>query len=355
MPDRQTSTTTSDNLLLVYLQRRLIKTLDEQTWLYQLCERYPLPEGSGTQMTFNGWNRLAAASSTLAEQSANAAVVLSARLVNVTIASYGRSVKVSDLLEKTSIAPPVQGAIERLMQCAALTLDNVCQLAIIKNVLAQIGKDGSRSTIMSGYISAVVSSFAANTGTSTRSNQFRFPAVFGTSAARLSAVSATAPSISARWGPIGIRKAVRRLQSFDALPYADGYYAGVVHPNAVATGLSNADLKQWYLNWSGGPQQSMWKGTVTTPIHGVRFMVSTNIPRYAVAAHSVNITPILSQGAVGITELGPAGAEMLVKRPGTQTTSDPYNLFSTVAFKLRAVGAPLNPSAAVLLMTSELV
>lgn len=355
MPDRQTSTTTGDNLLMVFLQRRLIRVLEEQTWFYQLCEKYPLPEGSGTQMTFNGWRRLAAASSTLAEQSANAAVVLSSRSVNVTIASYGRHVKIADLLEKTSIAAPVQGAIDRLMQTAALTIDNVVQLTVFKNVLSQVGRDGSRSTILSGYISAVISSFAADTGTSTRSNQFGFPAIFGASVARLSAVSATAPSISARFGPIGIRRAVRRLQSFDAIPYADGYYVGVIHPNTLATGYSNADLKQWFLNWSGGPQQSMWKGTLTTPLHGVRFLVSTNVPRYAVAAHSVSMTAILSQGAVGVVELGGKNVEMIVKRPGDQDTSNPYNLFSTVSYKLRAVAARLNPSAGVILFNEELV
>lgn len=355
MPDRQTSTVVNDNLLMIYLQRRLIKVLDEKIWFYQLAEKYPLPEGSGTQMTFNGWRRLAAPSSTLAEQSANAAVALSSRKVNVTIASYGRHVKVSDLLEKTSIAPPVQGAIERLMQVAALAQDNICQRAVFKNDLDQVGKDASAKTkILSAYMSSLASAFAADTGTMNVSQQFGFPAVFGTSAARLSAVSKTAPSVSARFGPIGIRKATARLRRLDADPFADGFYMGVAHPHAIATGLGNPDLKQWYLNWSGGPQQSMWKGEVTTPLHGVRFLISTNVPRYAVAAHSVNLTPILGQGALGITELG-AGAEMIVKRSGPQDTSNPYNLFSTISFKLRGVGAVLQPSAGVILYTHELL
>src|SRR3990167_963411 len=353
MPDRQTSTVTGDNLLMSYFTRRLLKVLDENVWFYQLCTKYPLPEGSGTAITFNGWRRLAAASSTLAEQSANAAVALSSRNVNVSIASYGRSIKVSDLLEKTSIAPPVQGAVERLQQAAALTLDNVIQLRVFKNVLSQVGIDGSRSTILSAYMSSIASAFCANTGTMNVSNQFGFPAVFATSAARLSAVSSTAPSISARFGPIGIRKAVDRLRQFNAEPFADGYYVGVAHSKAISTGLGNADLKQWYLNWEGGPQQSMFKGTVTSPLHGVRFLVSTNVPRYAVAAHSVNLTAILSNEAVGCTELGGRGAEMIVKRPGPGDTSNPYDLFSTISFKLRATAAVLNPSAGVVLFSHE--
>ena len=355
MADQGTSTLVDDNMLLIYLNRRLIKVLDETVAHYQLCEKYPLPANSGTQMTFNGWRRLAAASVTLAEQSANSAVVLSSRRVNVTVVQYGRSAKISTLSEETLISSPVQGAIERLLQSAALTLDNVCQLAIYKNVLSQVGKDGSRSTVLSALMSATASSLCANTGTTSNSRQFGLPAVFGTSAARLSAVSSTAPSISARFGPIGVRKAVARLRRFDAEPFADGNYAGVIHPNAVATGLGNHDLKQWYINWDGGPQQSMWKGRVTSPLHGVRFIESTNTPRYAVTAHSVNITCILSQGAIGVTELGGDGAKMIVKRPGPTSTNDPYELFSTVAFKIRAVAAVLNPSAGCLLFSHELV
>ena len=35
---------------MVYFQRRLIKTLHENVAFYQICEKYPLPLGSGQQM-----------------------------------------------------------------------------------------------------------------------------------------------------------------------------------------------------------------------------------------------------------------------------------------------------------------
>ena len=156
MADQSTGTVVNSNMLPVYFTRRLLKVLDESVWLYQLAEKYPLPEGNGVQMTFNGWRRIAAPSSTLAEQSGNAAVVLSSRKINVTINSYGRSVKISDLFEKTVIAPAAQGGIERLMASAALAQDNVIQLAIFQNNLARVGKDtgtkssfGANTTILS--------------------------------------------------------------------------------------------------------------------------------------------------------------------------------------------------------------
>lgn len=352
MADQQTSTVVNSNMLPVYFTRRLMKVLDEQVWLYQLAEKYPLPEGNGTQMTFNGWRRIAAPSSTLAEQSANAATVLSSRKINVTIASYGRSVKISDLFEKTGIAPAAQGAVERLMQSAALAKDNVVQLAIFQNDLDRVGKDThSKTRMLSAWQTSTMSSFCANTGTNTNTKQFGLPTVTGSSANRISAWNQAAASVSAMFGVIGLRKCTDRLRQFDAPPFADGSYAAVINPRSMTTLLSNSDSQRYFVNYQGGPQESMFKGEVKSPVHGIRLIMSTNIPRYATSALSCSVTPVLSPECVGVTELG--GLEMIVKRPGEQTTNDPYNLFSTVAYKFRAAAAVLNPSAGVILLALE--
>lgn len=349
MADAQTSTTVPANMLPVYFTRRLLKVLDEQVWLYQLAEKYPLPEGNGTQMVFSGWRRIAAPSSTLAEQSSNAAVVLSARKVSVTIQSFGRNVKISDLFEKTSISPVAQGAVERLMQSAALAQDNVIQLAIFTNSLDRVGKDTNAKTkLLSAWLGAKASSFCANTGTNANT-QFGLPVVFSTSATRLSA--GTTYSVSSGFGPIGLRKATDRLRRFDVPTWADGSYVAVVNPRAMTSLLANPDTKQWYVNYQGGPQESMFKGEIKSPVHGVRLIMSTNIPRYATSAISANIIPVLGQECIAVTELG--GLEMIVKRPGDQSTNDPYSLFSTVAYKFRAVAAVTNPSAGCILICNE--
>lgn len=356
MADQNTSIVNNDNLLLAYFERRLIKTLHEKVWLYQLAEKYPLPLGSGNTITFNGWRKLAAASVTLAEASANSTVSLSSRKVTATIASYGRAVKVTELLELTSIAPPIEGAIRELEHAAALTVDNIVGLAAYKNVLAQVGQNADAKTkLLSVFMSSPASAFCANTGTMNASNkQFGFPAVFGTSCVRLSAVSATAPSISARLGPIGIRKAVNRLKSFSVDPMADGKYAGVAHPNILTTMQGNPDWKQWHLQYSGGPQESMFKGEWGI-VHNVRILESVNAPRYAVAAHSVCPVLIVGMGALAVTELD-GGVKMYVKRPNaSSSTNDPFNLNNIVSFKVRGVAAVLNPSAGVILFAHEKV
>lgn len=354
MADQNTSIVNNDNLLMSYFERRALETLEESTYYRQLAEIYPLPKGSGQQITWQAWRAIAAASSTLAESSANSAVALSSRKVNVTIRSYGRAVKYTELLDLTSILPVQTGALERLEQCAALTVDNDVQRAIFKNVLAQVGQNADTKTkILSAWMSSLASSFAADTGTSDKSNQFGFPAVFGTSAARLSAVSKTAPSQSARLGPIGFRKAVARLRRLSVPRFADGSYAGVVHPNAWATMMGNPDWKQWHINFAGGPSESMFKHEVGK-VHSVRLIESQNAPRYAVAAHSVNLCFIAGRGALGVTELD-GGVKYLITKPGSQSVSDPFWQQSYVAFKVRQAAAALNPSCGVILFTHELL
>lgn len=352
----QTTTSNNDNMLLIFLQKRLLSTLLPKAHFYQLAEKYDLPNQSGKQMTFNAWRRINPASSVLSETTQNTAVALSSRKVNGTIVMYGRHCELTDLAENTLISSPTQGALDMLMSSMALTVDNVVQLAVFKNDLDQVGTDTNAKTkLLSAYMSALASAFCANTGTMNVSQQFGFPAIFGTSASRLSAVSKTAPSVSARFGAIAVRRAVGRLQRMNAEKFADGFYYGVIHPNAMNTGLGNSDLKQWFLNWSGGPQQSMFAGEVTAPLHGVKFLISTNVPRYAVAAHSVNATPVFGRQAVGCINLD-GGTQTIIKRPGPQSTNDPYNLLAaTVAFKAKQVAVVLNPSAGVILFTHELL
>ena len=242
-----------------------------------------------------------------------------------------------------------------LEQSAALTIDNAIQLRVFKNVIAQVGQNvDAKAKILSAWMSATASSFCANTGTNTITNQFGFPVVFGTSATRLSAVDKTAPSISARMGPIGIRKAVARLKNLDVEPMSDGSYIGVVHPQAVATMLGNSDYKAWLTGYVEGPKETMYKHAIGRTVHNVKFIESTNAPRYAVAAHSVNLTFIGGLRAVGVTELD-GGVKMILHRPGSQSTDNPFELFSTLAYKVRIVGAALNPSAGVILATHELI
>jgi N4-gp56 family major capsid protein len=361
--DQDTSTVNNDNLLMSYFDRRALKVLHDKVWFYQVAQMggnvYPIPQGSGKQITWNGFRKLGAASSLLAEASGNAAVSLSSRKVNVSVISMGRVVKLTDLLEQTSVISVNEGALKEIENSAALTVDNILQYAVFKGSgadgILQAGQlSDTKTKIMSALMSCRASSFCANTGNAESGRlQWGLPVVFGTSCVRLSAVDKTAPSISARLGPIAIRKAVTRLKRLNVDPMADGRYVAVAHPNATSTMQGNSDFKAWHLNYAEGPRETMYKHEVGV-VHQTRILESANCPRYAVAAHSVNLTPVFGAGCLAAAELGGA-VKYIITRPGPQSTNDPFWLNSLVSFKVRMAGAILNPSAGVVVITHELV
>ena len=363
MADANTSTTNNDNLLSSYFERRVLKTLIDEVFYYQAVQKsglvFQIPQGEGVQATWNSFRRIAAASSFLAEASGNAAVSLSSRKVNVTINSQGRHVKLTDLLEYTSTLNVNEGAMKAIEDSASLTIDNALQYAVFKgsgsDARVQVGQMADTKTkILSALMSARASSFCANTGNAEAGRlQWGLPVVFGTSCVRLSAVSKTAPSISARLGPIGFRKAVTRLKRLNVKPLANGKYLAIANPLATATMMGNDDWKSWQKNYQSGPQTTMYKHQVGE-VHQCAIVESNNQPRYAVAAHSVNITTILGEGCLGAAELN-GSVKFIITRPGSQSTNDPYQLNSNIAFKVRMVGAVLNVSAGVHLLTEELV
>src|SRR5690348_7611219 len=132
MADTNTTTTTNNNMLLAWFSRKIIATLVPKTPLIEFAQRDELPLRTGTTATFNGWNRITGASSTLSEGTANSLVALSSRKVSGTIAGYGRGVKLTDLSTMTYIFDAVNGAMERLADSAAETVERMCQMGIYK-------------------------------------------------------------------------------------------------------------------------------------------------------------------------------------------------------------------------------
>ena len=120
---------------------------------------FQIPQGEGQQITWNGFRRLAAASSFLSEASGNSAASLSSRKVNVTVNSLGRTVKLTDLLEFTSVLNVNEQAMQRIEDSAALTVDNALQYAVFKgsgtDARIQVGTLADTKTkLMSALMSA---------------------------------------------------------------------------------------------------------------------------------------------------------------------------------------------------------
>lgn len=338
-----TTTTTLNNLIPDYYVPKLLITLEASAKLYEFAEKTPLPLGEGKQVFWHARNNFAGASSTLSEGGSNTPATISSRRVSATIAQYGRAVTLTDLSTMVAAYNSMEMAQASIAESMRKTVEHVLHMGIYKN---GIGLNRTTTGLLSAHMSAVASAFCLNTGT-LGANQFQFPAVFGTSATRLSAVNKSAPSSSAMLAVYGIRKATQVLNRKDALPMADGKWVGYTHPNAIHTLKKDPTWKDW--NVYQNSKETFYKGEVGE-VDNVRFIQSTLAPRYAVAAHSVNTVFIFGQQAFGISELNGGMEQYMI------TGADSNNIFNTVktvSYKYTAAAAALNPSAGVILFVHE--
>ncbi len=344
MANTNTTTTIINNLLPAYFSQKMLVRLEPNTPLIEFAQKDDIPMRSGKTATFNGWNSLAAASVTLAEGAANSLPALSSRKVVATIAQYGRGVILTDLAQATSFFDAVNGAMDVLTDSGAKTVERICQMGIYKN---DIAGNQSVANLLSAYMTATASSFSAVTGTSGNTLQFQFPVIFAASVGFLSAINATAPSISAQLSVNSVRKTATVLRGKDARPFADGYYVGYAHPNALHTLRKDPTWAVW--NQYGLQKETMYVGEVGR-VEKVRFIDSTLAPRYASAAHSMSMVFIFGQQAFGLTSLDGMVKMMIARGPDK---TDPWDQLTPVTYKLWAAGVMLNPSAGRILVVAE--
>jgi N4-gp56 family major capsid protein len=331
-----------------WFSQKMLVRLEPQVKLAEFAQRDELPLRTGTTATWNGWRTLGAASSTLAEGVANSLVALSSRRVTATIAGYGRGHKLTDLLQMTAIFDAVNGAMDVLSDSAAKTVERICQIGIYKSTYAN---NLSTTAILSVLMSSLASGMSLVTcpANSNSNSLFQFPAVFGTSAARLSAVSKTAPTLSAQASVNALRRVLQKLRAQNARPMSDGLFVGYTHPNALHA--LRRDPTWINFNQYQNSKETFYRGE-TGQIEGIRFVTSTEAPRYAVTAHSVNMIFVFGQQSYGLTTLN-GQVEMLIARGPDK--NDPFNQFTDVSYKVYGAGACLNPSAGRILFVHELI
>ena len=339
-----TTTTTINNLLRNNWVPKAIMTLYQNTPLYELTEKAPMPKGFGNITYWNAWNRLAGASSTLAEAGNNALAQLSSRRVSATIIQAGRGYQISDLAQWFGTLDAIEGGRQTLTNSAMETLEKITHMGIYK---ADINKNSVSTTNFSSYVSSVKSAFCAINGTHTGDIQFQFPAIFATSTTRLSATSGSAPTISAQLSLFSIRKVVTALRNQNAQPFDDGNYVGYAHPYALHSLMRDQSWVNWnqYMN----SKETLYKGEVGST-WGTRWISSTMCPRYGVAARSITGCFIFGKQSVGTTNVK-GGVDYYFVDGADSNNS--FATYSQLTYKVSAAAAALNPSAGRILFVSE--
>lgn len=344
-----TTTVTLNNQIQNYFSKQALTMLSPVALLYQFGEKTPLPRGSGTSVTWNGWSALAPVTGTLAEAGPGVAgTSLSSRKITGVVKQYGKPVVISDYVDYAGVFNEIEGAIEVITDCAKRSVEAVIGLGIFKATMAR----NANSVMLSGWSAAVASAYHAGSQKSC-TQTWGFPVVWGSSATRLSAFQTK--SASSCMGQVAIKTAVKQLRRKNSMEFADGNFVMLSNTDAASDLINDPDFKAWHQNIDNTPiKKGLPQGmTPVAKAFGVSVFATNCMPRVR-ATYSADVNFIFGRGAYGVTEFdtnGKSGFQIIIKRPGEQSTDNPMDLFSTVSFKFQLAAKAINTSAGRLLLT----
>lgn len=298
----------------------------------------PLPENQGDTIV---WHALLnpSAGYVLADGSIPGASAVSARKVSATISWFADLRSVTDRVVATAVCPVVEETVQAMGYGAALTLDNI--------VADKVGFGSAASTGIANASSATFPSvfsqgFPVLEG---NSNTIYWP-TGGIATSMKNGLFSTVPAIA------HIRRAVTNLKKYNAMPFDDGNYRGIIDPTVSDYIRSDSNFATWmaYTN-----RAAMEKGQLGV-IEKVLFDESSNAATVAVLASTYSAaisgggllhgTVIIGKGAYGVTKMG--GKDAKVSVVSGPDKSDPLNQITFIGYKLGVAAKILNPSAGVL-------
>lgn len=258
----------------------------------QFGQKHPIPKNGGKIIEFRKFDPLPKALTPLTEGVTPDGQKLSMSVVTAEVHQYGGYVELSDILLLTAVDNNLVMATELLGSQAGRTLDTITRDVITAGTNVQ-------------YAEGQVASRAALVGGAATGNHYL--------------------TVDA------VRRAVRFLKVMNA-PKINGYYAGIVHPDAVYDLMSD---EKWVNVKTYSDPEGIYEGEIGR-IEGVRFVETSEAKVFEGAGkdgRDVYATMIIGANAYGITEITGGGLQHIVKQLGSGGTADPLNQRATAGWK----------------------
>lgn len=263
-----------------------------------------IPMNSGKTVYFTRYTPLALATTALSEAQNPTAVDMTATTVSAVLADYGAYTTVGSLYKLTSIEDGLTEHIEIHGQNAGETIDRLI-----------------RTELNSGGTSAVVSTATA---------------------AALTAIR-TSDTLTG----LEVRIQARTLKTNKAQKFEGGYFRAIIGQFAAMDLMGNSE---WLDAHRYTTSDAIERGVIGK-LHGVEF-VETNDPLIALSAGfstsatnvaNVHTSFFFGKNAYGVINLGSIRTpKVYIKNPGSGSTDNPIDQFSTVGWKMPFVAKVLN-------------
>jgi len=255
-----------------------------------------VPMNSGKVVYFTRFSPLALATTALSEAEAPSFVDMTATTVSATLANYGSAVKVGDLYSMTSIEAGLTEHVSIIGQNAGETIDRLI-----------------RTELNSGATSAVVSTATA--------------------------VALTAIRTSDTLTGLEIRTVVRTLKTNKARKFESGLFRAIIGQYGAMDLMGNSE---WLDAHRYTTSDAIERGVIGK-LHGVEF-VESNDPLITLSAGfstsatnvaNVHTSFFFGADAYGVVNLGSISSpKVYVKNPGSSSTDNPIDTFSTIGWKM---------------------
>lgn len=278
-------TTTLTNLMATYYDKVFLDRAKAELVHAVGAQEKSVPRNGGKTITWNRFSPLAVVTTPIVESDfVPTAVDMTTTTVTAVLAEYGNYTKVSKLFELTSLDEDLKEHVEVHGQNAGESLDALVREALFADATVQFA--GGKSA--------------------------------------LSDIAATDVLSGAE-----IRKAVRTLKANKAQRFDNGYFRGVIQPHTAYDLMGNSE---WQSAYQYTDAEAIRRGAVGK-LHGVEFF-ETNQGKTENSTVTVYSNFIFGKNAYGTVKLeGQPGYRIYVKMPGSTSTDNPLDTFSTVGWK----------------------
>lgn len=265
---------------------------------HQFGQRRPIPKNGGKTIEFRKFTPLGKALTPLTEGVTPAGNQLDVTALTATVSQYGDFIKLSDLLELTTIDNVVVETTRLLGDQAGITMDTVVRDALVQG-----------TNVM--YAPKIDASTGAETAVSVRTG--------------LDATAVLTVDL--------LEQGVANLRAHNVPTFDDGYYHAIVHPYTVYTLRRDPD---WLAPHREVDTGELYNGEIGE-LAGVKFFQSTEAKIWSGTGCPTGLavfgTLLFGRDAYGVTDVEGAGLETIVKQKGSGGTEDPLNQRSSVGWK----------------------
>lgn len=269
-----------------------------------------IPMNSGKTVYFTRFTPLAIVTTALSEAANPTATDMTAATVSATLADYGAYTTVGSLYSMTSIEDGLKEHVSVHGQNAGESIDQLIRTELASGATNQLVYTSSGG--LAGSTTAISTIHTSDTLTG-----------------------------------LDIRRAVRTLKNNKAQKFEGGLFRGIIGPYTAMDLMGNSE---WLDAHRYTTSDAIERGVVGK-LHGVEFVESNN-QHYTLtggfstsASNVANVYSnfVFGKNAYGVINLGSITApKVYVKNPGSGSTDNPLDQFSTVGWKMPFAVKTLN-------------